>query len=215
MFWKNAPWVVIDVETTGLDWFSEAIVEIGFCFVDGGRISGSLSWLLNPGISFRDGAQRVHGITPQDVVGAPAFADLASHFATLLDDRLPVGYNAPFDRCFLTAAARRSGCLPLLTVPAVRDGVEWIDPLVWSRALYPTRTVHKLASVCADMGISLNGAHRAEQDAEATARVLLGMAACLLDDYEALVALQKILYAKQQVVYAEKTCVDGEYRHDD
>lgn len=200
--WKDAPWVAIDVETTGLDWFSEAIVEIGFCFVDGDRLSGSLSWLLNSGIPFREGAQRTHGIAMQDVANAPSFADLASHFATLLDERLPVGYNAPFDRRFLMAAARRSGCLPLLAVPALRDDIEWIDPLVWSRALY-ARKSHKLASVCADMGIALSGAHRAEHDAEATAHVLLEMAYRLPDDYASLVRLQRMLYARQQIAYIE------------
>ena len=59
--------------------------------------------------------------------------------------------------------------------PALRRGVEWIDPLVWARELQKYEKSKALGEVCARLGIALTNAHRATDDAEAAMRVLAAL----------------------------------------
>ena len=51
--------------------------------------------------------------------------------------------------------------------------MEWIDPLVWARELQQGERSRALGDVVARLGIALENAHRATDDAEAALRVLL------------------------------------------
>ena len=58
---------------------------------------------------------------------------------------------------------------------ALRKAVEWIDPLVWARELQQGERSRALSEVAARLGIALENAHRAMDDAEAALRVLLAL----------------------------------------
>ena len=118
----------------------------------------------------------------------------------ILEGRLPVAYNAGFDKKFLLAELERAGettwgeHLP----PAMQSDVEWIDPLVWAREIFPDKGA-KLVDMCGHLGIVLDGAHRAANDAEATAKVLLALAGQMPATYGELIRVQ-VRYAAQQDV---------------
>jgi DNA polymerase-3 subunit epsilon len=98
----------------------------------------------------------------------------------LLRGRIPVAYNAGFDRSFIYAEMRRAGITPTRTrqsPPAMRVGVDWIDPLVWARTLQTGVKGFKLGEVAARVGVDLTNAHRATDDAEAAGRVLFALLA--------------------------------------
>jgi DNA polymerase-3 subunit epsilon len=57
--------------------------------------------------------------------------------------------------------------------PALRRSVEWLDPLVWARELQQGERSRALGEVAARLGVALENAHRAADDAEAALRVLL------------------------------------------
>ena len=57
-----------------------------------------------------------------------------------------------------------------------RKDIEWFDPLVWARELQQGEKSRALGEVAARLGIALENAHRASDDAEAGLRVLLAMA---------------------------------------
>ncbi len=168
----DLPLVCLDTETTGRDTEQDRVVELGCIFYRDGGITERLSWLFNPGRPIPQESTDVHGIRDQDVACQPSFAELAPVILTALARAIPVAYNAEFDRKFLLAEFRRAGVLDGDLPPAVREGVEWLDPLVWARELQKEEKGRSLGEVSARLGIELERAHRAADDAEATLKVL-------------------------------------------
>ncbi|MBL8604617.1 MAG: 3'-5' exonuclease [Myxococcales bacterium] len=179
--WRDTPLAVIDTETTGKDAArGDRIVEIAIVHFDRGEVTGRHGWLINPGIPIPAEAAAVHGIKDEDVKDAPRFESLAPKLLELLKGRVPVAYNAGFDRGFVRAEFRRAGVLATKTLaspPALRVPCDWIDPLLWARALQNTAKGFKLGEVAARAGVELTNAHRATDDAEAAGRVLYALLA--------------------------------------
>ena len=164
--WAELPIALIDLETTGRDASVDRVVEVGIAIARGGEIVERRNWLVNPGRPIPKEASDVHKITDDDVKDAPAFAAVAAEVAAALEGCLPAAYNAAFDKAFLTNELARAG-LPL------RRDVEWLDPLVWARELQQGEKSRALGEVAARLGIALDNAHRAIDDAEAALKVLL------------------------------------------
>ena len=84
---------------------------------------------------------------------------------------VPAAYNAAFDRAFLgNEVARASDERRARCAPALRSNVDWVDPLVWARELQQGERSRALGEVAARLGIALENAHRASDDAEAASR---------------------------------------------
>jgi DNA polymerase-3 subunit epsilon len=173
--WTELPIALIDVETTGTDASVDRVVEVGIVIARSGEIVDRRNWLVNPGRPIPKDASDVHKITDDDVKDAPPFAAVVEEIAAMLTGCVPAAYNAAFDRAFLgnevarTSAASAASALP----PALRRNVEWVDPLVWARELQQGERSRALGEVAARLGISLENAHRASDDAEAALRVML------------------------------------------
>jgi len=152
--------VVVDTETTGFT-ASDRVVEIACVTVDlHGRVIGEWQTLLDPG---RDvGPTEVHGITAAMVAGAPTFADVVDDLARQLHGAVLAAHNLPFDARMLAREIER------LADDRVADFGVGLDTLRATRA--------KLGVSCAEYGISLDGAHRALDDARATAELLVRVA---------------------------------------
>ncbi|HEY6556857.1 MAG TPA: 3'-5' exonuclease [Polyangiaceae bacterium] len=168
----DLPLVAIDTETTGRDPANDRVVEVGCVVWQRGDVVTRQHWLVNPGRSIPQEAFDVHGIGDDDVRDKPAFSEIAGELVELLSGSIPLAYNAEFDREFLKAELQRAGILHAAPPPALRKGVEWIDPLVWVRELQKEEKSKALGEVCARLGIVLERAHRAASDAEAAVRVL-------------------------------------------
>lgn len=168
----DVPLVAIDTETTGRDPHLDRIVEIAAVTWRGGEVVERTHWLVNPGCPIPKEAFDVHGISDDDVKDKPPFEDIAADVLAALVGKVPVAYNAAFDRDFLRSALTRAGAMPEKAPPAARRGVEWIDPLEWARELYrDEKGGRSLSEVCARLGIDIGQAHRATDDAEAALRV--------------------------------------------
>jgi len=197
--WRTAPIVVIDFETTGLDPTLDRVLEMGLVTFDGGELVGRQNWLINPQIPVPEEARRIHGISDEDLANAPRFEEVFPEALALLSNRLPVAYNAGFDKKFLHAEfARLGGALDIDAPPAVRDDVVWIDPLVWVRELQKYEKGKKLTDVCLRMGIDIGQAHRAEDDSAATGKVLAALAKDMPRTYGELIRIQKQYEAMQE-----------------
>ena len=199
--WSELPLAVIDTETTGKDPATgDRIVEIGIVIGLRGQVIKRLNWLVNPGIPIPDGAREVHGISDDDVKDAPPFMVIAAELAEALRGAVPVAYNAGFDRAFVGAELALSG-LVLDAYPAcMRSDCEWLDPLVWARELQKYEKGKKLGDVAARLGIPLDNAHRAADDAEAALRILYAFASDsrVPRSYAALVQEQRRLSRAQE-----------------
>jgi DNA polymerase-3 subunit epsilon len=166
------PLVAIDTETTGREPSIDRIVEIACVVWLRGEVIARHHWLINPGCPIPKEAFDVHGIGDDDVRDKPCFADIARELLTALIGSIPVAYNAEFDRAFLLAELGRMSTVDMAPPPAIRKGVEWLDPLVWVRELQKVEKSKSLGEVCARLGIAMERAHRAVDDAEAVLSVL-------------------------------------------
>ena len=192
--WEDIPLVVVDFETTGRDSQTDRVIEVGLVTFDKGTVSSRESLLVNPGIPVPEESRAVHGIGDEELAGAPDFPAVMPRVLELLQGKLPVAYNASFDRGFLFEEIRRAapegmtaGDMP----PAAREEVVWVDPLVWAREILKELKSRRLGDVAKHLAVPLEQAHRAAGDAEATGRVLLALAPQMPRVYGELVRLQK------------------------
>jgi DNA polymerase III subunit epsilon len=176
--WHELPIALIDVETTGRDPSVDRVVEIGIVVGRGGVVTARFNWRIQPGMPIPDEARAVHGITDDDVRDSPRFEAVVHEVARALEGCIPAAYNAPFDRAFLANEFARSGYQHTgeRPMPALRREVEWVDPLVWARELHREEKSRALGDMAARLGIPLENAHRASDDAEAALLVMYALA---------------------------------------
>jgi DNA polymerase III subunit epsilon len=195
--WDEIPIALLDTETTGVDASIDRVIEVGIVVGQGGVVVARHSWLIDPGVPIPKEATAIHGISDADVEGKPRFSEVAREIAEALTQSVPGAYNANFDRHFIVNEFARAqfappaGTLP----PALRKDVDWVDPLVWARELQREEKSKALGEVAQRLGISLDNAHRASDDAEAALRVLyaLGKDARVPRTYGALIQEQRRL----------------------
>ncbi len=199
--WDEIPIALLDTETTGVDASMDRVIEVGIVVGRGGVAIARHNWLINPGVPIPKEASAIHGIFDADVADKPRFAEVAQEIAEALALSVPGAYNANFDRHFIANEFARAqyksptGTLP----PALRKDVDWIDPLVWAREIQREEKSKALGEVAARLGISLENAHRASDDAEAALSVLyaLGKDARVPRAYGAFVQEQRRLAETQ------------------
>lgn len=174
--WVDHPIAFIDVETTGRDPANDRIIELGVVIGRGGMIVDRFNWLIHPGRPIPPESSAIHGITDADVAGKPSFAELAMQIVDCLRNAIPAAYNASFDRAFVLAELDRAGVRPAEPPPAMRREVDWIDPLTFAREVYKAEESRALGEMAARLGIALENAHRATDDAAAALQVLYALA---------------------------------------
>ena len=156
-------YAAIDLELTGLKVGSAEIIEIGVVRCTPDRVLERWDTLVRPYGEMPDlRIQRLTGITPEMLRGAPPFDQVTDRLRELLDGAIPIGHNIGFDLDHLGAAG----------VDALRDA---IDTLPIAQVLEPTAPSHRLGDLCARRGIELDNSHRALADAEASRRLLLAL----------------------------------------
>jgi len=202
-FAPDAPWqeldvALLDVETTGRDASVDRVVEVGIAVGRRGEIVARYNWLINPGIPMPAEVSAIHHITDEMVADKPRFEAVASEIAQALRGCIPAAYNALFDRAFMMSEFARAKA-DTTGVPALTRDVEWVDPLVWARDIQEGEKSRALGDVAARLGVTLENAHRAQDDAEAALRVLylLGRDPRLPRAYGAMVQEQRRLGQQQ------------------
>jgi DNA polymerase III epsilon subunit family exonuclease len=153
--------LALDFETTGLDSVGGRVVEIGairFSLGKEGCVEeGSLSCLVDPGMPIPKRAEAIHGISDEDVAGAPAFAEVAPSLLAMAEGAIIVAHNVRFDLSFLDAELARAR----LARPEYRTE----DTVALSRRAFPGRASYRLGAIAAALGIDTGAAHRALDDA--------------------------------------------------
>lgn len=157
--------VVFDIETTGLSKETESITEIGAVKVVDGKIIDRFSTFVNPERPIPAEITKLTDITNEMVADAPVITEILPKFLEFCQDAVLVAHNANFDTGFIRLNAERKCGIE------VKNTV--LDTLELSRALLPELKKHKLDIICEQLGVSLEGHHRAVNDAEATAEVFL------------------------------------------
>jgi len=154
-------YVALDLETTGLDPERDRVIEVGAVVFTLDSVRTTLERLADPGRSIPDAVQRLTGITPEDLAGAPPIETVLNELADLMRDRQPVGHGARLDVDFLVAA----GVWP--------QNREILDTLDVARILMPGAASHSLPVLAAELGLDQPRPHRALDDADATRQLLV------------------------------------------
>jgi len=176
MPWLDCKIAFLDVETTGRDWQKDRVIELGIVIGRQGEVIERHSWLINPGIPVSAEASAVHGIKDSDLEGKPSFHEVVPEIIRALEGCVPAAYNAEFDKSFLLAELERALVRAEQPPPAIRREIVWLDPLTFARELYKEEDSRALGEMAARLGIQLENAHRATDDAEAALRVLYAFA---------------------------------------
>jgi DNA polymerase-3 subunit epsilon len=163
----DARTVIFDVETTGTDKRRDQVIEL--CVQFGLKDdSESRVWRIRPSVAISPGAQKVHGISMEELEGCPSFREYADEIRDIFEraDTL-VGYNLAFDIEMLQAEYERIG------QPAIDlSQKEIVDAFrLWQQC--EPRSLQDAHRRFA--GGEFSAAHSAAADVAATGRVLLGM----------------------------------------
>ncbi len=156
--------VVFDLETTGLNALNETIIEIGAVRLVKGKIVDYFSTFINPQKKLDEKIVKLTGITDLELSTAPLIHEVMGDFYKYCYNTVLIAYNSDFDIGFLQNEAKKCGY--------------YFDNKVIDAMKIPFKAnlqVHNytLAAVLAKVGIVNQGAHRAYNDAEATAELCL------------------------------------------
>lgn len=150
--------VCVDLETTGLQAHSDAIIEIGAVKFRGGEVSDRYQTFVNPGRQIPTFIQQLTSISPSQIERAPRFEQVEAQFAAFVGDLPIVGHNIAFDIGFLASHGLNLGNRSYNT---------------WDLAsvFLPTLPEYNLTALARHFQIDHDQAHRAVADAETTALV--------------------------------------------
>ena len=157
---RAALYAIIDLETTGGQPTQDRITEIAIYIHDGERIVDEYATLLNPGRAIPPFITQLTGITNDMVSDAPRFHEVARKVVEMTEGCVFVAHNVRFDYSFLKKEFADLGYnYSRKTLCTVR----------LSRSLIPGQPSYSLGKLCQNIGIPLEGRHRAAGDAHATA----------------------------------------------
>jgi DNA polymerase-3 subunit epsilon len=170
----NKPLVIFDLETTGLDLVKDRVIQISYIKVypDGKEERGNE--LINPEKHIEPIITQLTGISDEDVKDKPTFKQLAQTLADKFVGSDFAGFNSNnFD-------------IPLLAEEFLRAGIDFDfskSKLIDACSIFRKMERRNLAAAykfyCGRKMEEDFEAHRADQDTEATYRVLMGQ----LDKY--------------------------------
>ena len=152
-------YVVIDLEMTGLNAKTDAILEVGAVRVRDGRQTETYGAILKCGRELSERGVELTGITPEMAADGREPEEAMQEFFTFLGDDVLVGQNVIFDYSFLKQWSVNHG------QTFERNAV---DTLKLARRFLPAEQKKDLESLCTYFGIGRERAHRALDDAMAT-----------------------------------------------
>lgn len=156
---KITEYVVVDLETTGLNPSENEIIEIGALKIKDNNIVDRFSTMIKPTKHISSGITKLTGITNEMCSTAPLITEILPFFLKFIGDTFIVGHNVGFDMRFLKTACTNCG---------LKLENYCVDTLQMARRLIPEMKSHKLSDLCQHFSINNDSAHRALSDCHAT-----------------------------------------------
>jgi DNA polymerase-3 subunit epsilon len=153
-------YVIIDIETTGLDTTFDEIIEIGALRVKDNKIIDSFTSLVKPVYEIDEYITELTGITNEMLENAPKIDKVIPKFRQFISNSILVGHNVNFDINFLYDAFMNT-----LEESLSND---YIDTMRMSRFLLKELKHHRLVDLAYRYGIDSRGSHRSLKDCEIT-----------------------------------------------
>jgi predicted DnaQ family exonuclease/DinG family helicase len=151
-------YVALDLETTGLDADHDAIIEIGAAKFHADQVLDTFSTFVKPGRPIPRAITELTGIRDEDVIDAPGLHDVLPQLIQFVGQFPLVGHNVEFDLGFLR---RHSQSFEN----------DHLDTFELAGVLLPHAERYSLAALARMLGIELENAHRALDDALAAGRL--------------------------------------------
>ena len=157
--------IILDTETTGLDWRKgNRVVEIGCVELLERRPSGNnFHRYLKPDCDFEAGAQEVTGLTLEFLADKPRFDEIVDEFLAYVDGAELIIHNASFDMGFLENE------LALAQRGRLAERVSVTDTLLMARERFPGQR-NSLDALCKRLGV--DNSHRQLHGALLDAQIL-------------------------------------------
>ncbi len=161
----DGDFTVFDIETTGLKAESCDIIEIGAVRLHEGKVTGRFQSFIDDGVVIPKNITELTGIRQAMLEGAPTTREVLERFRAFAEGSTLVAHNASFDVGFITHHGDRVG----VTFP-----MPYADTLMLSRYLLRDALEnHKLDTISAYFKIDMGSHHRADDDANTCAEILL------------------------------------------
>lgn len=160
---KPNVYIALDLETTGLDFEHDEIIEVALERFENGEPVESRDFLIRPAQTLRPFIASLTGISDADLADKPDFASVAGDIRKFLGDFPIVAHNAQFDTKFLKNSFAKVGI-------SMEDNPVF-DTLVLSRIAFRTVPNHKLETLVSYLDIPRERAHRALPDADACGKL--------------------------------------------
>ena len=160
---KSAIRVALDLETTGLHADQDAILEVAAIKFQGQEVLDTFETFVSPGRPIPYRVQRLTGIRPELLVGAPHFEAITRKLQAFLGEYPIVGHSIPFDAGFL----RRWGLARLNPL---------VDTFELATVMLPSLSSYNLGQVAESLGIHVPlDRHRAMVDTVLAMQVFLAL----------------------------------------
>lgn len=148
--------IVLDTETTGLDYTKEKMVEFAAVRLENGKIKDEFQTLINPKQHIRKSSMAIHGITQEMVADAPTEEEAMPKIMEFIGDYPIVAHNAIFDHTFINEASKR--------VFGREINNPRIDSQQMFKEIYPDLESHGLEALTNKFDVPLTNHHRAMAD---------------------------------------------------
>lgn len=146
---------VIDLETTGLSFQYDDVIEIGIIKIRNDKIIDKFQTLINPGYPIPDFITEITGITNEMLVNQPCFLEIKKDILNFIDNDIIIGHNTSFDLNFI----RHKFNIELKN--------KYMDTVQFCRKLYPELDHHRLSDMVNLLKLTRNE-HRSISDCIAT-----------------------------------------------
>ncbi|NCB92133.1 MAG: DUF3072 domain-containing protein [Clostridia bacterium] len=178
-------YVVVDLETTGLQPSKDRIIEIGAVKVEGGKPVDTFCTFADPKMVIPSNIQALTGITQDMVAGEKTPDQAVKEFIEFCGNMDLMGHNLIFDYSFLKHQAVNQ------KMKFEKNG---IDTLKIARIVMPELESRSLTSLCEYFSIDRKHAHRAYHDALATHEVYVELQKKADEEQEGLFLPKPLIY---------------------
>jgi DNA polymerase III epsilon subunit family exonuclease len=200
---EAAPFVVVDVETTGLRPGEARICEIGAVKLRGLEPIAEFQTLADPGRPLPPAISHLTGIADRQLRGAPSSREAVRRFMAFAGEAVLVAHNARFDAAFLDREVE--------ALTGRRMAAPLVDTVWLARRLLVDRTPRvNLRSLATFFGTSVEPCHRALPDAQATAQILVALVGLAQERGAATVGdLARLAEPRARRVYGKRSLAAG------
>lgn len=169
-------YVLVDIETTGLDPKFDRIIEISAIKIKENKVLDTFSTLVNPCVRIDTFITDLTGITNEMVKDSPTIENVLPTFLDFIQDNIIVGHNINFDINFLYDYCNLCGLASLKN--------SFIDTMRLSRRIFKDIPNYKLQTVASYLNVNIDISHRSLNDCQTTFAVYNKLKEIAITEFE-------------------------------